>query len=140
MNAEQTAGAPTVQTPARTPAPEPDQPARFAVMGLLRQAARTYSCTGGAVVLEVLITQHLQLHPEARHVLARLRYPDCGAPNATMHAAHSKARRLPAGAEVVCVGGALYGGRYQGEPVTVLDDVRAIELHADGDSGAHDAH
>lgn len=122
----------TPDTPAvQAPAPEPDQPARFAVMGLLRQAARTYACTGGAVVLEVLVRQHLQMHPDARDVLVRYRYPDQGCPNTTALVASNKAARMPAGAEVVCSGSALYPGHYHGAPVTVLDDVRGIELVAE---------
>ncbi len=118
---------PLLSNTVQTPAPPPDQPARFAVMGLLREPARTYTRTDGRTVLEVVITQHLQGLPEARHVLARYLYPDHGCPATTAMVAARKVRGMPAGTEVVALGGALYTGQHRGQPVTVLGHVRGIE-------------
>lgn len=108
--------------------PPPDQPARFAVMGLLRDPAKVYPQPNGSVLLQVVITQHLAAHPEARCVLATYRYPDLGCAAATMQSAKSKAAQLPAGAEVVALGSALYPGEYRGEPFMVLAEVAGITL------------
>lgn len=108
--------------------PPPDQPARFAVMGLLRDPAKVYPQPNGSVLLQVVITQSLAAHPEARCVLATYRYPDLGCPFATMQSAKSKAAQLPANAEVVAVGSALFPGEYLGELFMVLADVAGITL------------
>ena len=108
--------------------PPPDQPARFAVMGLLRDPAKVYPQPNGSVLLQVVITQSLAAHPEARCVLATYRYPDLGCPAATMQSAKSKAVPLVAGAEVVALGSALFPGEYLGEPLLVLADVAGIAL------------
>lgn len=105
-----------------------DQPARFAVLGLLRDAARVYLHPGGSVLLQVVITQSLASHPEARCVLATYRYPDLGFPAATMQSAKSKAAHMVPGAEVVAMGSALYPGEYLGEPFMVLAEVAGITL------------
>ena len=108
--------------------PPPDQPARFAVMGLLRDPAKVYPQPGGSVLLQVVITQALAAHPEARCVLATYRYPALGCPAATLQSAKSKAAHLVAGAEVVALGSALYPGEYLGEPFMVLAEVAGITL------------
>jgi hypothetical protein len=110
--------------------PPPDQPARFAVMGLLRDQAKVYPQPNGSVLLQVVINQHLAAHPEARCVLATYRYPALGCPAATVQSAKSKAAQLPAGTEVVAVGSALYPGEYLGEPFMVLADVAGITLQS----------
>lgn len=108
--------------------PPADQPARFAVMGLLRDPAKVYPQPNGSVLLQVVITQSLAAHPDARCVLATYRYPDLGCPAATMQSAKSKAAPLVAGAEVVAVGSALFPGEYLGEPLLVLAEVAGITL------------
>lgn len=122
--------APAVQTsaPQRLPrTPVPDQPARFAVMGLLAQHARVWVSPGGAVLLQVLIAQHLQAHPEARHVLATLNVgSDSADSNAMADRAEALAARLRRGTEVVATGGAMLPGEYHGDPVNVLHDVRSV--------------
>ncbi len=130
-------GAPT-QTPAADKqacllpelAPPADQPARFAVMGLLRERARVYTQPNGRVQLQVCITQHLAAHPAARPVLATYAFPDLGCPNTTALAARAKAAAMVAGAEVVALGSALYPGEYHGEPFLVLADVAGIALQS----------
>lgn len=109
-------------------APPPDQPARFAVLGLLRDAARVYPQPNGAVLLQVVITQSLARRPEACHVLATFHYPDMGCPATTALAAKTRAASMPAGAEVVALGSALYPAEYHGEPMLVLADVAGIAL------------
>lgn len=110
--------------------PPPDQPARFAVMGLLRDPAKVYPQPCGSVLLQVVITQHLAAHPEACCVLATYRYPALGCPAATVQSAKSKAAQLLAGAEVVALGSALFPGEYQGEPFMVLAEVAGITLQS----------
>lgn len=109
-------------------APPPDQPARFAVMGLLRDRAKVYPQPDGSVLLQVVITQSLSAHPEARHVLATYRYPALGCPATTLLAAKTKAADMGIGAEVVALGSALFPGEYHAEPFMVLADVAGIAL------------
>lgn len=106
----------------------PDQPARFAVLGLLRDPAKVFPQPNGSVLLQVVITQHLAAHPEAHCVLATYRYPVLGCATATLQNAKSRAAQLVAGAEVVALGSALFPGEYLGEPVLVLADVAGITL------------
>ena len=105
----------------------PDQPARFAVWGLLDEDAHVY-VQQGRVHLQVLVAQHLQRHPQARHVLATYVYPDTGTPAATELAAHSRARAMRCRTEVVISGQALVPGVHAGRPINVLHDVVAIRL------------
>lgn len=120
-------------------APPPDQPARFAVMGVLRDRAKVYPQPGGQVLLQVVITQSLSAHPDARHVLATYRYPDMGCPATTLLAAKTKAADMVIGAEVIALGSALFPGEYHGEPFMVLADVAGIALQspAPARSGPH---
>jgi len=118
----------------QAPPPAPELPIRLAVWGLLLEDAHVYSSTDGTTHLQVLVAQHLQRHPEARHILATLHCPDQGCPATTALAAHSKAQRLRAGVEVVVSGEGLAPGHHRGDPVNVLCRVRAIALAADLES------
>lgn len=122
-------GAQACLLPELAPPPDqPDQPARFAVMGLLRDRAKVYPQPDGSVLLQVVITQSLSRHPDARHVLATYRYPALGCPATTLLAAKTKAADMGIGAEVVALGSALYPGEYHAEPVLVLAEVAGIAL------------
>ena len=103
----------------------PDTPARFAVMGKLRDPARVF-VSAGRVLLEVVITQHLQQHHDARHVLAIWVYPNLGDLVDTERAARALAARMPSHTEVVATGSALYPGSFHGMPVNLLDHVAGI--------------
>lgn len=107
--------------------PPPDTPCRFAVMGLLRDQAKVY-VSGNRVLIEVVVMQHLQQHPEARHVVAAWVYPWMGDLLSTEKAARALAARMAAHAEVVVTGSALYPGTYHGTPVSLLDSVGGIAL------------
>jgi len=109
-------------------APPPDQPARFAVLGVLRDRAKVYPQPNGRVLLQVVITQSLTAHPEARHVLATYIYPASACNATTLLHAQTKAAGMRIGTEVVALGGALYPGEYHGEDVLVLADVAGIAL------------
>ena len=111
-------------------APPPDQPARFAVMGVLRDRAKVYPQPDGSVLLQVVITQSLSRHPDARHVLATYCYPGRDCPATTLMAAKTKAADMVIGAEVVALGSALFPGEYHTEPVLVLADVAGIALQS----------
>ena len=102
-----------------------DQPARFAVMGKLRDPAKVF-VSGARVLVEVVITQFLRGNPDARHVLAIWVYPDLGDLHETERAARELAARMPSHTEVVATGSALYPGTWHGTPVNLLDDVAGI--------------
>ena len=120
------------------PLPPPDQVPRFAVWGLLEEDARVFT-SHGFVHLQVLVAQHLQAHPEARHVLATYVYPDHGTPQATEIAAHSAARRMRTRSEVIVSGQALVPGTYAGKPVSRLLEVRGIRLADEVIQHAHES-
>ncbi len=111
-----------------TPAPLPDQPARWCVLGVLLDKARVGVSPAGLVSLQVLIVQRLARQPEARPVLARRVFGQ-GNTTAAQYAAHHQAGQLLPGREVLVVGSCLHPGLYRGQPVLVLDDVTSIELH-----------
>jgi hypothetical protein len=109
------------------PPPLAEQPVHFAVMGLLREDARVFARPGCITVLRVVVAQHLQQHPEARHIVADYVYPDLGCPNATAAAAHDKAGRLAMHDEVVLRGTGLEPCLLHGERVLRLIHCIGIE-------------
>jgi len=109
------------------PPAQADVPCRFGVWGVLRESGRTFVAVDGTVQLQVLLTQHLRAHPEARHVLATYHYPDLGCANTTAMTARAKAARLPAGTEVIVIGVGLEPALHHGERVMRIVDCLGIE-------------
>jgi len=112
-------------------APPADQPARFAVWGLLDQDAHVFVARDGTVQIQVVVRQHLQSFPEASHVLATYTHPPLDSVQATELAAHAMARRMRTCAEVVVTGSGLVPGVHRGRCVSVLLEVRGLCLAPD---------
>jgi hypothetical protein len=116
-----------------------EQPARFAVWGLLDEDAHVY-VQAGRVHLLVVVAQHLQRHPEAQHVVADYVYPDDGRPLAAIELdAEGRARLMRCRTEVVVSGQVLVPSIWRGSPCSRLVDVLSIRL-ADEAIAAHTHH
>lgn len=127
MSAAQDAG---VQTPARPAPVQPVQPglhgitpaeaeatAKFGVWGVLQRDALLFHTADRRPHLQVLIGQHVEGCPDARHVLATVVYP---ATSDGEQLAHDMAAALHAGTAVLCTGTGLAPDTWRGEPVLRL--------------------
>lgn len=103
------------------------QLARVAVWGLLAEDARSWCGADGRAHLMVAVAQHLPSHPDVCTVQAVYHYPDHGAAAATAMAAHSAARGLRRGAEVMVTGEGLHPAQAQGATVLRLAKVHSIK-------------
>lgn len=95
----------------------------LAVMGVLIERARVLTCTDGTVQLHVLLAQH---DPTCPPVLARLAFPERGAPRATHIAAGVRAAMLPEGSEALCIGIGLKPAQHEGQAVLRLVQCTSI--------------
>jgi hypothetical protein len=114
------------------------QPLRIAVQGLAQADAVVRDTTRGFVVVEVLLLQHIEHHPQATPLLATWLVPDMGSYALTHERARAAANQIKRGTHVIALGRGLETGRYHGEPVLrVLDTQGFSTVHPIGDPYAH---
>ena len=102
--------------PAAGPVLDLSQALKVAVQGPLLAAAVVRQRTSGEVVIDLVVGQQVEHHPEARPLHASL--PVHAATFASAFAkAQAKAAQLPAGTVVVVVGHGLEAGSRHGLPV-----------------------
>ncbi|MCR5864674.1 hypothetical protein [Aquincola sp. J276] len=107
------------------PNPAPEAVLEVCVAGLLRAPAAVFY-RGGHTIVRLVVAQHLQRHPEARHVYADFEYPAAGDDNATHIAAVTRASEFQAGTETLLRGTGLVPSTLHGEPVLRLLDCTAF--------------
>jgi hypothetical protein len=109
------------------------EPLQGALGGLLAEGARllTDSDDGTRVIVQVLVQQHVALHPQVWPLLAEWHYPNHCGPAVALQRAVALVARLPAGTEVVVCGRGVEAWHHAGKPCLRLMDTRGIAPRQD---------